>query len=211
MSLAEETENYVESHPSIKSCLASGLINYSALARMIAAELGHEKESSFDAILIACRRIADKSGHFPSNDKKIMSLMKEGKFELKTKVSVMIINQNISLDSLITQLSEYIQKSDNFHIIQGTKTITIVTDDDSAKQIAQKIKPCIIKYSKGLVQVTYKTSEKIEETKGFLAYIAAIFSENDVNIYEAMSSWTDTILLIDQKDAPKIYSLLNRN
>ena len=52
----ELTEQYLAEHPSIKDCLKNGIINYSKLSRKIAKELNIEKETSIEAILIACRR-----------------------------------------------------------------------------------------------------------------------------------------------------------
>ena len=38
-SLAERTRIYIDAHPSIKDCVAKGLINYSSLARLIMKDL----------------------------------------------------------------------------------------------------------------------------------------------------------------------------
>ncbi len=42
-SLAERTRIYIDAHPSIKDCVAKGLINYSSLARMIMKDLEVDK------------------------------------------------------------------------------------------------------------------------------------------------------------------------
>ena len=54
-SLAEKTRMYIDAHPSIKDCVAKGLINYSSLARMIMKDIGVDNE---EAVMIACRRYA---------------------------------------------------------------------------------------------------------------------------------------------------------
>ena len=209
MNIAKATNEYIENHPGIKSCLKAGLINYSALARKIADELGEKKESSFDAILIACRRFVEKNKLQEPHEERIIKLVKGGKFEIRNKVSAIILDESAGIDRILEISKKIMVKTDNFHLIQGTKTFTLVLDDDFAEELEGSLKRYIVKSRKSLVQITHKTSEKVEETTGFLNHLTSIFSENGVNIYEAMSSWTDTIFLINEKDAPKIFSLLN--
>ncbi len=208
MNLAKSTFDYLENHPSVKDCLKKGLINYSSLARAIASELKEDKESSFDAILIACRRFADKYKSSQSSETRIMALLKKGRFEIHSKVSAIILSQGAGLDAVLKASGKVMDSADNFHLIQGTKTITVVVDDAFASGIADSLKHFVVKYRKGLVQMTHKTSEDVESTPGFLNHLTSIFSDNGVNIYEAMSSWTDTIFLIDENDAAKVFSLL---
>ena len=60
MNTTEITEKYLREHPSIKDCLKNNIVNYSKLSRKIAKDLEIEKETSIEAILIACRRYARK-------------------------------------------------------------------------------------------------------------------------------------------------------
>jgi len=208
MKLAQATFEYIENHPSIRNCLKKGLINYSALARQIAKELDQEKESSFDAIIIACRRFSEKSSYGEDLDATILQLFNNGKFEIRNRVSVLIIDSSVGLENLIQSVNKIIQKSDNFHLIQGTKTFNLVIDDEFAKEIELKFKPYVIKSTNSLVQLTHKTDPKIKDTRGFLTFLTGLFADNGINIYEAVSSWTDTIFLIDKKDTEKAVSLI---
>ena len=209
MKLAQATFEYIENHPSISNCLKQGLVNYSALARKIADDLGQEKQSSFDAILIACRRYAEKSKFGNDLDKEIVSLFKTGKFEAKSKISILIIDECVGLENLIHEVDGIAGKSDNFHLIQGTKTFNLVIDDSLAVEVEKKFKPYIISTSNNLVQITHKTNSKIKDTRGFLAFLTGLFSDNGINIVDAVSSWTDTIFLINEKDFACAIKLLN--
>lgn len=55
--IAELTIRYISENPEIKSCLAKDLVNYSKLARQIAENI---KTKKIDAIIVACRRYAEK-------------------------------------------------------------------------------------------------------------------------------------------------------
>lgn len=210
MKTAKLVFEYLENHPSIKQCLKTGLINYSALARKISIEIKTSGSTSLEAIMVACRRFAEKSRPAPETDSKIVKYVKSGKFEMRNRVSVFILTDESSVWESILEIAKSVKtKSDNFHLIHGTKTMTIVLDDDLAGEVEERFSGHIIRARKNLVQITHKTSEKIEEIPGFLNFLTAILSENGINVYECASSWTDTIFLIDEKDAQKTFSLLN--
>ncbi len=210
MKTAKLVFEYLENHPGIKQCLKAGLINYSALARKISTELKIGGKLSFDAIMVACRRFSEKSRPSPELDSKIVKLVKGGKFEMRNRVSVFILSDDAIVWDRILDVAKAIKsKGETFHLFQGTRTITMVLDDDFAKEAEDSFSGHIIKQRKSLVQITHKTSEKIEETPGFLNFLTSILCENGVNVYECASSWTDTIFLIEEKDAQKTFALLN--
>ncbi len=62
------TEKYIQEHVSIKDCLKKGIINYSALSRLIADSIQSEKITSNEAILIASRRFKKKIKDTSSED-----------------------------------------------------------------------------------------------------------------------------------------------
>ncbi len=210
MKIAKQVFEYLENRPSLKQCLKASLINYSSLARKISTDLKLDPKKSFDAIMVACKRFSEKSKPTPELELKIIKYVKNGKFEMRTKVSVFILDDDNAVWDKILDLAKKIRsKSDNFHIIQGTKTMTVVLDDDFATEVEENFSGHIIRERKNLVQITHKTSEKIEEIPGFLNFLTSIFSENGINIYECASSWTDSIFLIEEKDAQKAFGVLN--
>ena len=197
MKIAKEVFEYLDGHPTIKSCLKAGLINHSALARKIASELRLNSTTDFDAILVASKRFADKARPASEIESKIIKYIRNGKFEMRNKVSVFILPDDSSVWDKILALAKKVKAgSNNFHLIQGAKTMTVVLDDDFAQELEETFHGQIIRERKSLVQITHRTSEKIEE-------------ENGINIYECVSSWTDSIFLIEEKDAQKAFALLN--
>lgn len=210
MKVAKQVFEYLGNRPSIRQCLKADLINYSSLARKISADLKLDPKNSFDAIMVACRRFSEKSRPAPELESKIVKYVKNGKFEMRNKVSVFILDDDNTVWDKILDLAKKIStEKDNFHLIQGTKTMTVVLDDDFAKDVEESFAGHIIRARKSLVQITHKTSEKIEEIPGFLNFLTSIFSENGINVYECASSWTDSIFLIEEKDAQKTFAVLN--
>ena len=84
-SLAERTRIYIDAHPSIKDCVAKGLINYSSLARTIMKDLDVDNE---EAVMIACRRYAGKLNTTTDHELSILNILKDSRLEMRTKTCI---------------------------------------------------------------------------------------------------------------------------
>ena len=201
---AELTIEYIKSHPNIKSCLKNGLINYSSLARQISKELKIEKKTSIEAILVAARRFQDKLSKEKVYEKKIKYLLRDSEIEIKNKIVVFIINKSISKESFQKIQSE----AGLFYVLEGSNSYTIITQEKNAVQLEKKLKGFIIKTNKDLALVNIISVKDIENIPGVIAYLTSLFAENGVNILEFLSSWTDTLFVIDKKDVNKVIEFL---
>lgn len=205
---AELTEKYISEHPSIKDCLKKGLLNYSKLARAIAKELDIEKKTSKEAILIAARRFAHKLKEEALREEKIRNILGKGELEIKNKIIVFIIEKIRYLDKFF-ELEKGIKKEGGvFYIIEGSKTFTIITSKQYAEKITNLFQEEILKKEENLAMVIIKSPPDIEVCSGVASYLYSLFSDNDVNILETMSCWTDTILIIKEEDISKVMQFL---
>ena len=62
--------------------------------------------------------------------------------------------------------------------------------------------------NKNLAEITIKSPKEIETTPGTYAYLCSLFGENNINIIETLSCWTDTIFLVKEEDVGKVMGLL---
>src|SRR3989338_835970 len=62
--------------------------------------------------------------------------------------------------------------------------------------------------NKNLAEITIKSPKEIETTPGTYAYVCSLFWENNINIVETLSCWTDSIFLIKEEDVGKAINLL---
>lgn len=198
----EITEEYIRKHPSIQDCLKKGIINYSSLARRIAEETEITKKSSIEAILIAARRYAVKIKNEKINEDAIIGLLKDAELDVKTRSVVVVIDKDIYPDSLIDLEKDAKKNRDFINIIEGVKTITILTTERYLNKIKQKFSRSIIKEYSNLATLIIKTSQDIEAIPGVMSYLYSLLGNRGINIIETMSCWTDTILVIDEKDVP---------
>ena len=208
MSITKLTESYILEHPSIKDCLKNGLINYSSLSRRIASELNLSIKNDFDAILIACRRLKRKLKQEETFENKILKLLKQSKVEVKNKVMAIVLEKDIFFENLFNLEKEIKKRKEIFRVIESASGITIITSEEFMDLIKKYFKNKIIIENKNLAEITIKSPEDIETTPGTYAYLCSLFGENNINIVETLSCWTDTIFLVDEKDVGKVINLL---
>lgn len=203
----ELTEKYIREHASIKDCLKKGLINYSALSRLVAKEYELENKMSNEAILVAARRFKDKIKHKPIEDK-VLSLFKNSNIEIKNNVVIFTLEKYVYPDSLI-DIEKKIKKGKAlFFSIEGAKTITLIVQKQSEGLIEGDFRKYILSKEENLSLVTI-TSPGIERTPGAVYYISGLFFDNEINILEFMSCYDDTLIVIDSKDVDKAIRFLN--
>jgi aspartokinase len=202
------TVQYIKEHPAVKICLKQGLINYSSLSRLIAKELGIEKQTSKEAILIAARRFKEKLKSEQGQEQKIQLLLSRSELDIKNKIAVFILDKAINLDFIDEIQKEVRNDSGTFYILQGSDNYTVILQDKHAGKIDSKFKRNIIKKHMGLALITFKSAKDIENIYGVLSYLTSLFAENGVNILEFLSCWTDTLFVIDSKDVAKTINFL---
>jgi len=197
------TKDYVMRNPAIKSCLKKGLINYSSLAREIISELN--LKASKEAVLIAARRMQEKLGK-ESYQNKIRDLLSDSNIEMKNKITILIVEKSINPE-IIDELQKKVRKENGIiYILEGSESITIVLDEKYADNKA--IKSRLMNKINNLALINIKSTEEVEFTKGWVAYITSLFAENEVNIIEFLSCWRDTLFVIESADVPKAINFL---
>lgn len=204
------TIEYIKQHYDIQKCLQKGLINYSALSRRIRKELGIEKKTSMEAILVAARRYQEKLKKNIEQEKKIMQLLQNSQLQIRNKIVAIILEKNIDLQ-FVQELQKRIkQDSGVFYLIEGSEIYTIIVEEKNASGFVHRYENKIVKQHRNLALLTFVSSKEIEDTMGVLAYLTTLFSENGINILECISCWRDTLFIINAKDTSKAIEFLHR-
>ena len=207
-SITKLAEEYISNHPSVKDCLKNDLINFSSLSRQIAEELDLNLKKNFDAILIACRRYQRKLKKEEILESKILKILKNSKIEIKNKVIAVVLEKDVFFGTLQNLEKDIKKRKEIFRIIEGASAITVITTEEFLEPIRKYFKNKIIVENTNLAEITIKSPKEIEEVPGTYAYLCSLFGENNINIVETLSCWTDTIFLVDEKDTGKVMGLL---
>ena len=189
--------------------MKQGIVNYSKLSRKIAKELDIEKQTSIEAILIACRRYEDKLQKDQQLEKEIMDILQHSELEIKNKIVVAIIDKQHSMRSVIELEKRIRGAADTFYAIEGTKVITIIISEKYLDELNTYFDRAIKNSTKNLAMITIKSPKNLETTPGVLSYIYSLFGEHGINIVETMSCWTDTIFVISKDDISDVMNFLH--
>jgi len=202
----ELTEQYIAEHQSIKDCLKKGLINYSALSRRIGKAIEQDKKSKPEAILIAARRYKEKLAKM-EGDEKVLNLFHNSSLEIKNRITTLIIDKNLLSESLIEIEKEIKKERGLFFAIEGTKSITLIVQDQHAIKLESKFKHNLVTKKEQLSLITI-TSSGIGVTKGAVSFLSGLFYEHGINIEEFMSCHEDTLVVIRSSDVVKAMQFL---
>ena len=125
-SLAERTRIYIDAHPSIKDCVAKGLINYSSLARLIMKDLEVGNE---EAVMIACRRYASKLSVTTDHELAILSVLKDSRLEMRTKTCIVTAKNDWTvLHKMDNLFKDLWNENSIMQCVQSASAVTIIAD-----------------------------------------------------------------------------------
>lgn len=208
-SLAEKTRLYIDTHPSVKDCVAKGLINYSSLARAIMKELSLENE---EAVMIACRRYAGKLGTTSNHELDILRILKDSRLEMRTKTCIITAkNEWTVLHKMDNLFKDLWNDNSIMQVVQSASAVTIIADKMMKDRIIDTVgKFNLIKTRDNLVEIVVKSPEKIVDTSGVIAHLITNLSDAGINIEETVSCHTDTIFIVSEKEMIDAYSVLTK-
>ncbi len=191
MPISELVRVYLKNKPYTVESLDRGIVNFSALARIIQRELGVK---NYHAIKAALRRYAEGlKERDVSIERHAMSILKYSKISIQSSVAVVISTSDVDVKK-----SSKIKLSDYF--------VYLVQDD--AELRALKKSRGTIKVQERASEILIHSEERLEALPGFVAFIASLLAEQNINILEFVSCYTETLLVVGRSDALKSHELL---
>lgn len=207
-SLAEKTRMYIDAHPSIKDCVAKGLINYSSLARLIMKDISIDNE---EAVMIACRRYASKLNVTTDHELSILRILKDSRLEMRTKTCIVTAKNDWSVLHKMDSIFKDWNENSIMQCVQSASAVTIIADRSFKERIMDTVgRFNIIKVRENLVEIAVKSPEMIVDTSGVIAYLITNLSDAGINIEETVSCHTDTIFIVNENDMINAYSVLTK-
>jgi hypothetical protein len=208
VSLADVVRKKVETLPFVKHGLAIGIVNYSAFAKKIKPEIVSKlgREVSEDAIIAAARRYAEKLRTDKKNaEEAIAKVLGEGKVRLLSGRADLTLKADWRTFDKLKEVSEQIS---DFHIIQGAQAVTLICNNTQLEKVRAILKDQITHVRQNLVELSVTTPELIETTPGIVSYLTTLLAENNINLIEVVSCYTDTILILEEKEAMRAFEIV---
>jgi aspartokinase len=188
MTIAQDVRSYLRNKPYLLEALEKGIVNLSELSRQIQREL---QTSNTSAVKAALRRFAeDAQKHKQKREEKVLQVLKRSGMAVYDRKSVMITTKEID--------GENAMKVDLLD-----KHVYLLDRSELPQRISALIK------HEDCTMIVVHSPEELENTPGVVAFLATLLAEQNVNIIEFISCWTETIMVVEKKDSLKAYEILS--
>lgn len=188
MTIAQNVRSYLRNKPYLLEALEKGIVNLSELSRQIQEELKTENTS---AVKAALRRFTEElQRHKQKREEKVLQVLKRSGMAVYDRKSVMITNKEIDAKNAL--------KVDLLN-----KYVYLLDRSDLPERISALVK------HEDCTMIVVHSPEELENTPGVVAFLATLLAEQNINIIEFISCWTETIMVVEKKDSLKAYEVLS--
>ncbi len=206
--MAERVRGFIAGHPSIGDGLRLGIVNQSALARLISKDL---EISNIEAVAAACKRAPQRlTGGL--RETAIKAVLRRSRIETRTRVATLTLGRSPHVLPRLSRVAkDLLEEGGLFRLIQGSEGTVVIVDDDAAERVLKELpKDQVIKVRKGLVEVGVVSPESIEEVPGIMARLSSALAAADLNALQVMSCYTDTLFIVEERDMVRSFEALRR-
>ena len=187
VSISKEVTAYLKRKPYVQEAIEQEIVNYSALSRKIARDLGN---ISFEAVKSTLIRVANKIKKDKMNrEQKIINLLKKSDFSINNKVAAIHHTSPLNIESIAFSKTP----SGYMYFLK--------------ENIAEKSTYKKIEYGYAIIHI--KNQKEIENTPGVAAFLLSALSSEDINVVHLMDCREDTFLVIKEYDAPLAFKTLS--
>ena len=188
MTVAQNVRNHLRNKPYLLEALEKGIVNLSELSRQIQKDL---KINDNSAIKAALRRYSEElQKHKQKREEKVLQLLKRSGIAVYDRKSVIITAKEIP-------------NSAGMKVDLPGKFVYLLDRADLPERISTLVK------HDNCTMIVVNSPEELEATVGVVAFLTTLLAEQNVNIVEFISCWTETIIVVEKKDSLKAYETLS--
>ena len=187
MTTAQDVRSYLRNKPYLLEALEKGIVNLSELSRQIQKEL---KTRNITATKAALRRFAEElQKHKQKREEKVLHVLKRSGIAVYDRKAVIITAKEIAAKS-------------GLKVDLPDKFVYLLDRADLPERVSTLIK------HDNCTMIVVNSPEELEATVGVVAFLTTLLAEQNVNIVEFISCWTETIIVVDKKDSLKAYEAI---
>ncbi len=209
---SDEVVRYIRKHPSVKDCLKRGLLNLSAVARVITEESSTKFKHERAAVVMALRRLRRRVSE-RSNEDSLMRVIRSARLSTESGLGAIILDRT-SLDRIIFNrgIRNYQQraqtKNKTFDLIELANVAVVFCAEDDVVQMKREFPAAVIKSHTALSMVQLHFGPQIETTVGVTSYVYATLAEHGINIVEEVSCWDKIVMMVREVDLSRTIEAL---
>lgn len=211
VTVSHVVKKIIDSKPLLQESLIEGIVNFSRLAEKIQprveTELGEKITTS--AIIMALRRHAEQL-----QEKTVVQIPFQMRPEIIMKTNICdicIVKTPSALDKIkkIHDIIDY-EKGETLNVIQGDYEITIVASQKYLEKVMHFLEgEKMLNKETDLVSMTLNLTKEFSYTPGVLSSFTRKLAWENINILENISTMTELIFIISEKDALRAYTGLH--
>jgi hypothetical protein len=188
-----------------------GLINYHALAASIKPTVDRitGRDVNVNTIVVIIKRFSDAQSKLglPLT----MSVLRNAKMTLSSGVIDLTISPK--REAFITELKRLVELSAELnerpYIFPLVSSIKIIADANDYEKLKTALRSrYTLKPRLNAARITVHLSEEAERSPGIAAYITDLLYRNGINIVDAFLGYEEIILILDESDGPRAYTIL---
>ena len=188
MTIARNVRNHLRNKPYLLEALEKGIVNLSELSRQIQKELKTDNTSATKAAL---RRFSEElQRHRQNRERKVLQLLMRSSIAVYDRKSVIITKREL-------------ETKNGLKVDLLGKFVYLMDRSDMPERVS-----ALVKHDNCTMAVIH-SPEDLEATPGVVAFLTALLAEQNVNIIEFISCWTETIIVVKKKDSLKAYEVLS--
>jgi aspartokinase len=209
--ISQTVRNLIRVKPMIYEGLVEGVISHAALAEYLQEDIEREsgEKVNLPAVVMAIRRFSENLHEQVRIKKKDFKFNSE--IIMKTGLAdITLVKTPSALEKLkkLYYMINY-EKGDTLNIIHGNYEISIVITEKYLSRLKELLKgEKILNIESDLVSLSISFSSDFLHTPGVLSKVIRKLAWEDINIYENISTMTELIYIINNKDSVRAYKAL---
>lgn len=213
LSVPEAVREILTRNYPIYQCLKMKLMNFHSLAEFIQPQVQQlsGKETSINTLVVAIKRFSDTLSD--SKSPNASGVLKDARISLSSGiVDVTIRAPRSQFSAIVKELSEIAAQLSEFpHIFPLSNSIKLILPAEDYILIQTRMEHLKDAATQANVsKLTLNLSPHAEMTPGVASYITELLFRNGVNTLDAFLGYGDIIMVVDDKDGPLAYDVLQR-
>lgn len=212
--IAAAVTQVVHDSPLLEECLAAGILNLSAVARMIRPRVEKEcmKKAGTAALVMALRRLAPHLRRRAGDPRGILRLVRD--ITVRSNITEFTFRNSDTILQCQVRLIDRVRKQGDHFITctQGVHEMTVMVQAD-LEVVVEKIFHGERRVSRvrNLAALGIHLTPKVVEVPGVYYAILKQLTWSGINVVEVVSTMTELTLLLEKKNVEKAFLVLKQH
>ncbi len=210
VSVTRAVRDEVGSDLSIQDAIMRDYVNLSALARILVPKVAlrtgkRVKDVSEVGIATALKRL---EGSYTVSSPRISKVIGRSTVNVRTHVSRISVEKTRRTLQTMSQLL-FTYSDDFIQVSESLSSITLIFDQRLHARVKRSLGSAeFLEEGEGGAAITVHSPEEIQTTPGCISAFYNQLSRRKVNVEDTVSCYTDTIMVVDMKDASRAFEAL---